>query len=125
MPAHRDWLAPVGAEEIPVSAGIELLREVPDLAFRRSVAVVILTGEQHAEQQHGSVDARQLDVAEALAALHVEEMVEEALIAALASRLRSLGSVPEEAQRRQRQVARVGSRTPAALDSDGISGEPE
>ena len=72
---------PSDAEEIPVGALVERVGKPPDLALAGIVAVEILAGEQNAHQQDGGVDARQLDVAEAAPALHVEEVIEEALVA--------------------------------------------
>src|SRR5579864_6797171 len=85
--------------------------------------VIILAREQGAHQEDRGIDAGKLDVAETLAAFHVEEMIEETLIAARAGRLWSLQRVPEKAQRGQRQLARFCPRAPAALDTDRVGGK--
>ena len=109
VPAHGHCLAAVAAEEIPVGAPIERVRKLPDLALARIVAVIILPGKERAHEEDRGIDARQLDVAKALAVLHVEEVVEEALVAARAALAGALRGVPEEAQSSQREIARVGS----------------
>jgi len=84
------------------------------------IAIEILAGEQGAHQQDGGVDARQLDVAVANAGLHVDEVVEEALVPGGAGWFGSLRSIPKETQRGQREIASLGPRTPAAFGAHGI-----
>ena len=53
-----------------------------DFPLGRIVTIIILTGEQAAHQEDGRIDARKLDIAEPGAGFHVEEMIEETLVAA-------------------------------------------
>ena len=66
--------------------------------------VEIALGEQHAAEQQRRVDRRQLGRLEARAALHVEEVVEEALVAGHARRRVALRRIGQEAQRRERPL---------------------
>ncbi len=114
MPAHRDRRAAVGAEEIPVGARVDA--SAPARRISRSagiVAVVILAGEQDAHQQDRRVDARQLDVPMPEARLHVEEVVEEALVAGGARRL----AVPAARSRRSAASSASGRALPPACTS--------
>ena len=52
--------------------------------------------------------------------LHVEEVIEEALVASRPAALRPLRRIPEKPQGRQREIARFLARAPAAFDADGI-----
>ena len=58
-------------------------------------------------------------------ALHVDEVVEKSFVARHARGARALRRIPEEAKRRQRQVARLGARAPAALHPDRIGRQRE
>src|SRR3546814_6423416 len=73
-----------------------------------------------AAEQQGGVDGREFGAAVAVAGFHIEEMVEEALVAAGAAGLRPLRRVPEEAQGGERAIARLRPRHPALLDAVGI-----
>src|SRR5687768_11035513 len=57
--------------------------------------------------------------------LHMEEMVEEALVAGDCRSGGSLRCIPEEPERGQRQVARIRPTAPAALDPDRVGGQRE
>src|SRR5206468_10933563 len=96
MPPHRHGGATVAAEEVPVGALVKLLGQVADFSFARIVAVEILSCEQHAHQQDGCVDAGELDIAEPKATLHVEEMIEEALVPSDTGAVGTLRCIPEE-----------------------------
>src|SRR5207245_6909742 len=53
------------------------------------------------------------------------EVVEEAVVARHPARVRALRRRPEEAQRREGALGRLGAGDVAALHPDGIGGEPE
>ena len=120
MPAHRDRGSTVATEEIPVGSRVDLLREVADFALGRIGAVIILARKKDPHHEDGRVHAGQLDIPMPEAGLHVEEVVEEALVASSARAFRPLRRVPEEAQRRQRQVARFCTGAPSTLDTDRV-----
>ena len=81
VPAHRDGRATVRSKEIPVRALVETLGEATDLALGRVITVVILAGEKHAHEQDRGIDAGKLHAAVTQARLHVQEMVEKAVVA--------------------------------------------
>ena len=88
-------------------------------------AVEVRLAEQRACEQQRRIDRRELAVLEALPRLHVEEMIEKALVSRHSILMRALGRVVQEAERRQHALARVLARHVAALDADRIRGEAE
>ena len=64
-------------------------------------SVEIFGGEQHAAEQQGGVDRRQFGGLEPVARFHVDEVVEEALVAGDAGGRGPLRRIGEEAQRRR------------------------
>ena len=119
-PAHRDQRFAL-LQPGPVHLAVELVGDAPDLPLARIVAVVVRLREEHAHHQQRRVDAGQLHPAVvAMALLHVQEMIVEALVAALAGPLRSLRDVAQEAQGGQGAVHGLGPADPAVLDADRI-----
>src|SRR3546814_17426349 len=94
-------------EPRPVGALVQPLRKIADFRLPGLVGVEIARREQDAAEQQGGVDGREFGAAVAVAGFHIEEMVEEALVAAGAAGLRPLRRVPEEAQGGQRATATV------------------
>ncbi len=123
-PAHGDQ-GLSHLERVPLGRGVELLGELADLALLRVVAVEVALAEERAGEEERGVDGRQLDRLEARAGLHVEEVVEETLVAGPAPCLRPGRRRGEEAQRGEHPRPRLLARHVAALDADGIGGEPE
>ena len=124
MPAHGD---PVVAHDgpVPFDPLVQGLDPAADLDLVRVVAVEIAGGEQHAGHQQGRVDGRQLVGPVAVTGLHIEEMIEEALVPRRAGRLRPLGQAVEIADGDQDPLARLVPAHPAALDADGPAGQGE
>src|SRR5207249_4809493 len=85
---------------------------------------VRLAGEDPGEQQ-GCVDRRELHLLEPGPRVHVEEMVEEPVIPGGARGGGVLGCGPEEAQRGDDALCRLGARYVIALDADRIRRERE
>ena len=110
---------------LPVDAAVDLLCEVADLRFLRLRAVEIGLAEKRTRQEQRSVDGRELAVVEALARLHVEEVIEEALVAGRATAVGTLRRAAEEAERRKHPLPRRLARDITALDADRISSQPE
>src|SRR5690606_9482360 len=65
----------------PVDTPVERIGKAADFGLRLVVMAEILPGGQHAGHQKGRVDSGKLAFPSAPAGLHVEEMVEEALVA--------------------------------------------
>ena len=124
MPAHGDAVGPY-ARPVPFDPVVDRLGQAPNFHLVGMVAVEPARGEQHAGDQQSGVDRRQLGPAETVTGLHVEEMVEEALVAGDARRLRPLRGVVEEADGGQGALARLGPADPAPLDPDRPAGQGE
>ena len=124
-PAHRDARRARRRGPRPVRPPEELVRERAHLPFRGLGSVEIGLAEERARETQRRVDRRELDLLEAPSRLHVEEVVEESPHARDAGRGLSGRRVAEEAQRRQRPLARLLARDPAALGADRIRREPE
>ena len=124
VPAHAD--EPVRArQEGPVDALVHADPELPDLRLVRGGTVEIGGGGERAEQEQGGVDARQLDGLEPPRGLHVEEVVEEAVVPGDPDGGVALGAVPDGAEREERLLRRGGTRDVAALDPDRKRGQRE
>ena len=119
MPAHRHDGRARG-EPRPVDRGVDPIREQADAAFVGMLAVEPFAREQHAAEQQRGVDRRQFSIAETLPGLHVEEVVEEALMAADAARGGALAGVGEEFQRGERPRTCLRPRDPAARRANRI-----
>ena len=89
------------------------------------VGVEPAAAEQDPAQEKGGVDRRQLALHGAQAGLHVEEVVEESLVARDAVGLRALRQVPEELQGGQHPRAGGLAADPAVLHPDGAGVERE
>jgi hypothetical protein len=109
----------------PVYTPVDRVHERPDLDFLRIRAVEVRLAEQRPGDQDRGVDRRELAVLEALARLHVQEVIEEPAVPGHSARLRPLRGRGEEAQRRDHAASRLLARDVAALDADGIGGEAE
>ena len=110
---------------LPVNSAIDRFRQRADLLLARMVAVEVGLAEQHAGEQQRRVDRRQLASSVTLAVPHVEEVIEEAPVAAHAARRGALRSVMQELQRREHPRSRLLAADKAALDPDGIRRERE
>ena len=118
--------AAVGAEEVPVGARVDAFAKLAGSRarpHRRGRNIGPRTARPSAGSSCRRSTARRR--VEPQPGLHVEEVVEEALVAGDPAPVRALRRVPEEAQRRQRQVARLRPRAPAALDADRVGGQRE
>ncbi len=124
-PAHRDQRRAL-LQPAPVHALVQRVGDLADLLFARVLAVVIRLGEQHAHHQQCGVHARQLHPAVvAVALLHVQKMIVEALVAGPAGLLRPHRRVAEEFQRGQGAVDRLIATDPPVFDADRIGGQRE
>src|SRR4029079_10328100 len=85
----------------PVYTRVDLVHERTDLHFLRVRSVEVRLAEQRTGKEDGRVDRRQLTVLEAFAALHVQEVVEEAPVTGHTSRVGSLPSGRKEAHGRE------------------------
>ena len=122
-PAHRDQRRAL-LQPRPVHALVQRIGDLADLFFACVVTVVIGLGEQHAHHQQRGIHAGQFHPAVIAAAfLHVQEVVVEALVTALAGALRAHRQIAEELQRQQSAVDRLVAADPAVLDADRISGQ--
>ena len=122
-PAVRDR-GRAGLRPGPVGAGVERFRDRPDADLGRRRAVEVGLAEQHAGEQQGGVHGRQLDLLEAPAARHVEEVIVEAAISGR-GRAGVLRRGPQELERVLHPLGGRGAAHPAALRPDRIGGEPE
>src|SRR3989441_177817 len=109
----------------PVGARVQRLGGVADGTLDGCGAVEIGLGEEHAREQQGGVDRGELHLPEALSCVLVEEVVEEAVVAGHPARVRALRRGPEEPERREGPLGRLGSGDVAAFHADGIGGERE
>ncbi len=125
IPAHRDQRLAL-LQPGPIDALVERVGNFADFRLARVAAIVVALRKQHAHHQQAGIHARHLDPwLVALALLHVEEVVVEAVIAALAFALRALRRIAEELQRGQRAVDRLRAADPTVLDPDRIRGQRE
>src|SRR2546426_8183357 len=81
--------------------------------------------EHHAREQERGIDGRELHILEPLTRAHVEEVIEEAVVAGRARDARVLGGGPEEAQRREGAGGRLSAGDIATLHADRGGGERE
>lgn len=109
---------------LPIDARVQPDGEVADLALGRRVPVEVRGGGQHAAQQEGGVDRRQLALPRARSGLRVEKVIVEPLVARRVG-LGSLLAPPEEPQGGERARPGLGARDESALDADRIRGEPQ
>ena len=115
-----------GAAHIQSTRRVDPLRPLADGALLGLRAVEVGLAEEHAGQEQRGVDGGKLDARpRADARGHVEEMVEEPLVAGAALGLGALGRFVEEAQRGQDPRRGLGAGDVPPLDPDGIGGEAE
>ena len=127
MPAHEFALrrpaqtegAVAAAHPLPIDTGVEPVSQRADFGFVAALAGEILPCGQNTGDQQAGVEAGQLAAAGALAGLHVEEVVVEALITGGVARL-ALNAVSEKMQRRQHALDCLRTGDEAALDPDRI-----
>ena len=109
----------------PVHAAIDLLGELADLDLLVFRSAEVRLAEKHAGEQDRRIDCGELAVLEPLPGLHIDEMVEEPLVAGNPMGRRTLRRIVEESQRGQHPLARGLAGDIAAFDADRIRGEPE
>ena len=109
----------------PVDAQVERIGVGADRALGSVGASEIRLTEKHARDEQRRIDCRELDLLEAEARLHVEEVVEESLVTGDVRRLRTLRRVVHEAQRGERARRGVGARDISALDADRVRRQSE
>ena len=122
LPAHADEIAP-HLRPLPVDAPVDRVDLGPDLRLVGMIGIEVGLRVQHAADQEGRVDRRQLAAVGAMAGLHVEEMVEESLVARHADALRPLRRMTEEADGRERARARLLAGDEAAVGADHVCRE--
>ena len=109
---------------VPIGAAVKRVGKFADLAILGAVAREILRSGQHARQEKRGVDRRKLAIPGALAVVHVEEMVVEALVPRRVC-VPALNAVMKESQGRERSLGGVRPGHEAALYANGIGGEGE
>ncbi len=108
----------------PVDAPVQRLRQLAQLGFVGIGAVERGGNGEHAGDQQRAVDHRQLRLPHPRAAVDVEEVVIEALVAGSRGAA-ALVAVAEEAQRQQAAAHRLGALDPAARDRRRIARQRE
>ena len=112
-------------EPLPVGARVDRVGESADLGFGRVGGVAeVRLAEQHSAQEQRGVDARELDLLIAGSRIHVEEVIEEAVVAGRRGR-RVLTRGPEEAEGGDHPLPCLVARDVPVLDADRVGGEPE
>src|SRR4030088_739890 len=124
MPAHADQRRVVH-RPLPIDAKINRVSVRPDSVLRWIRAREIRLAEKNAAQQQRGIYGRELHLLEAIASLHVEEVIEKSLVARDVRGLRTLRRVVHEAQRVESALRRVSSRDVPPLDPNRIRGEGE
>ena len=109
----------------PVDAAVEGVGEPPDLSLVSMRAVEPRAAIQRAGHQQRGVDGGELDILEARAGFHVDEVIEKALVARVAGSLRPLRRVVEKAQRGQHAGPGLFARDPVAFYTDRVGRERE
>ena len=108
---------PAGERPPPVGSTVELVGQPADLGLFLGVAVEVGRTGEHAREEEGRIDRRQLALPGAATGLHVEEVVVEPPVAGRI-RLRSLRAVAEEAQLGQGDRGGEFPGDHASLDED-------
>jgi len=99
-------------------------REPPYFVLLLALPVEERCGAQHAGQQKGGVDGRQLAPAGPAAGRPVEEVIVEAFVSGRV-RFRTLGAVVQEPQQRSRSRRGIGARHPATRNTYRERCQPE
>src|SRR2546429_3120428 len=79
----------------PVGTAVKYVRQFANCAFIGRLAVEILCSNQRPGKENGRIDGRQLTSPRSSAALHLEEMVEESLVASRCGTIALFGSGEE------------------------------
>ena len=98
-PAHGDG-GRARRGPVPLDASIQEVGVGPDAGLDRVVAVEVALALERARHQQRRVDRRELDVLEARAGVHVEEVVEKSAVGRPPGRRVARGRVGEKPQRR-------------------------
>ena len=125
VPPHADARRPRRGGPRPVHAAVERVRQGADLRLARVVAAVVLRRGEDAHHQQPGVDGGKLHPLEPVPRVHVQEVIEEAVVPRGPAGRRPLRRVPEEAQRGERAVHRVGPRHPSPLHPHRVRRQPE
>src|SRR5512141_1252877 len=110
---------------VPFDTPVQRFRERADLGLLGALTVEVRLAQENSGEEERRVDRREFDGLEALASLHIEEVVEEPPVTDDAARRRPLRSRREESERRQHALPGVFAAHPAALDADRIRGQTE
>src|SRR5436309_14033675 len=110
---------------LPVDAAIDLDDERAYFHFFRLRAVEVRLTKQRPREQDRGVDGGELAVFEALPGLHVQKVVEKALVPGRASRIRTLRSIAKKTQGREHALPCRRASDIRALDTDGVTRERE
>ena len=124
VPAHGDAVVADHGPR-PFDPFVDGLRLLTDFRLVGMASVEVAGGEEHAADQQGRIDGGQFVGPVTKPRLHIQEVVEEALVPRRAAGLRALRQVMEEAQRRQGPLTRLGPAHPAALDTHRPAGQGE
>src|SRR6185437_9556214 len=103
----------------PVDPSVQLVGQLAQFGLGRRVGGEIGGRGEHAGDQHGAVDHRQLRLPHPRAGADIEKVVVEALVAGR-GRAAALVAVAKEMQHQQAAPHRLGTLHPAALDRRGI-----
>jgi hypothetical protein len=106
----------------PVRSTKELVGQTSDLRLLLAVAVEVGRTGEHAREEEGGIDGRQLAVPHAPTGLHVEEVIVEALVAGRI-RLGSVRAVAEESESSEGDRWREFPCDHASLDEDRKGGQ--
>ena len=126
LPAHAQ-ADPAVAHELPVHPAVDLVRERADLHLGGVAAAEVLPRVQDAGQQQRGVDRGELGVPRhhAQRGAHVEEVVEEPLVADRAAGGAPLRLGPEGVERGRHAIRPVRARDPAMIDRDADRAQAE
>ncbi len=99
LPAHADERR-LGPYPLPVDTKVNRVSVSADGGLGRSGSGEIRLTEQNASEKKRSIYGRELDLLEAIAGLHVEEVIKKSFVSRDCRRLWTLRCVVHEAQRR-------------------------
>jgi len=109
---------------LPIGAAIQRVRQAPDFEFFFRVLVEVRGAREHASEEKGRVDRGELALPHPASALHVQEVVVEALVACGIG-LRAVRAISEETESSQRYLGRELARDDAVFDQNRNGRERE
>src|SRR5215831_7351382 len=110
---------------LPIDATIDRLRQVANLGFIGIWLVEVGLTEERAGEEQRRIDGREFRVAETLAGLHVEKMVEKTLVPCRAMEGGVLRGGTEKPQRCEHALRRLVTLDVTPLHPDRIGGQRE